>query len=196
MERDRYVVGNTVVVRAQLIECSASAAGGAEGHAASHAARRHPLRVALAADPSRKGMYSGQFTVTQEGECRLELLHPDAPDEPLTKRLQVFMPKLEQEHPERNDKLLKELADGTGGQFTSACRRRLAPKRKAAGRRNWSIKRRKRMFPGERSRVGRTLDARVVGDDCRLLVRGMAGSAIVRGRCQLSAAMVRNVMND
>ena len=33
------------------------------------------------------------------------------------KRLQVFMPKLEQEHPERNDKLLKELADGTGGQM-------------------------------------------------------------------------------
>ena len=25
------------------------------------------------------------------------------------------MPKLEQEHPERNDKPLKELADGTGG---------------------------------------------------------------------------------
>ncbi len=27
------------------------------------------------------------------------------------------MPKLEQEHPERNDKLLKELADGTGGRL-------------------------------------------------------------------------------
>jgi len=47
----------------------------------------------------------------------LELLHPDSPDEVLSKRLQVFMPKLEQEHPERNDKLLKELADGTGGQL-------------------------------------------------------------------------------
>lgn len=76
-----------------------------------------PLQVALAADPARKGMFSGQFTATQEGECKLELLHPDSPDEVLSKRLQVFMPKLEQEHPERNDKLLKELADGTGGQL-------------------------------------------------------------------------------
>ena len=36
-----------------------------------------PLTVPLAADPARKGMYSGQFTVTQEGECRLELGNPD-----------------------------------------------------------------------------------------------------------------------
>ncbi len=47
----------------------------------------------------------------------MELENPDALGEPLTKRLQVFMPKLEQEHPQRNDKPLKELADGTGGQM-------------------------------------------------------------------------------
>ncbi len=73
--------------------------------------------VPLAADSARKGMYTGQFTVTQEGECRLELENPDALGEPLTKRLQVFMPKLEQEHPQRNDKPLKELADRTGGRM-------------------------------------------------------------------------------
>ena len=43
--------------------------------------------------------------------------HPNSPDQPLTRRLQVFMPKLEQEKPERNDAVLKELADGTGGQL-------------------------------------------------------------------------------
>ncbi len=90
-------------------------------------------------------MYSGQFTVTQEGECRLELENPDALGEPLTKRLQVFMPKLEQEHPQRNDKPLKELADGTGG---ANVRRHAGgdwpEQRKAAGRCNSKTKLRKR----------------------------------------------------
>jgi hypothetical protein len=115
VERDRYIVGNTVVVKAQLnspqqqpLEVSSVKLQVTQRDGV-------PLAVDLAADPARKGMYGGQFTVTQEGECRLALIHPDAPDEPLTKRLQVFVPKLEQENPERNDKLLKELTDGTGG---------------------------------------------------------------------------------
>jgi hypothetical protein len=115
VERDRYSVGNTVVVRALLTNPQHQPLDAAKVTLQVTQRDGHPMSIPLAADPSRKGMYLGQFTVTQEGECRLELMHPDAPGEPLTKRLQVFMPKLEQEHPERNDKLLKELADGTGG---------------------------------------------------------------------------------
>ncbi len=117
VERDRYVVGNTVVVRAQLMNAQHQPLDMPK--VALHVTQRdgRPLLVPLAADPARKGMYSGQFTVTEEGECRLELENPDALAEPLTKRLQVFMPKLEQEHPQRNDKPLRELADGTGGRL-------------------------------------------------------------------------------
>ena len=115
VERDRYVVGNTVVVRAQLSNAQHQPLDAPKVTLRATQRDGVPLVVTLAADPSRKGMYAGQFTVTQEGECRLELQHPDAPDEPITRRLQVFMPRLEQEHPERNDQLLKELADGTGG---------------------------------------------------------------------------------
>jgi hypothetical protein len=115
VERDRYVVGNTVVVRAQLTNQQHQPLAVPKINLQVTQRDGKPLTVPLVADPARKGMYAGQFTVNQEGECRLELVHPDSPDEPLSKRLQVFMPKLEQEHPERNDKLLKELADGTGG---------------------------------------------------------------------------------
>jgi hypothetical protein len=115
VERDRYVVGNTVVVRAQLTNAQHQPLSVPKINLQVMQRDGKPMTVSLETDPARKGMYMGQFTANQEGECRLELVHPDAPDETLTKRLQVFMPKLEQEHPERNDKLLKELADGTGG---------------------------------------------------------------------------------
>jgi hypothetical protein len=117
VERERYVVGNTVVVRAQLTNPQRQPLDVPKVTLQVKQLDGAPMSVALVADPTRKGMYSGQFTVNQEGECRLDLLHPDSPDQPLTRRLQVFMPKLEQEHPQRNDAVLKELADGTGGQL-------------------------------------------------------------------------------
>jgi hypothetical protein len=117
VDRERYVVGNTVVVRAQLTNPQRQPLDAPQVTLKVTQRDGAPMSVTLAADPARKGMYSGQFTATQEGECRLDLLHPDSPDEPLTRRLQVFMPKLEQEKPERNDAVLKELADGTGGQL-------------------------------------------------------------------------------
>ncbi len=128
VERDRYVVGNTVVVRAQLTNVQHQPLDVPKVTLQVTQHDGQPLNVALLPDQSRKGMYGGQFTVTQEGECRLELLHPDAPDQPLTKRLQVFMPKLEQEHPERNDKTLKELADGTGGEMYVGIPAAIGPK--------------------------------------------------------------------
>lgn len=115
VERDRYVVGNTVVVRAQLSNAQHEPLEVAQVTLKVTPNSGAAMNVPLSPDPSRKGMYIGQFTVTQEGECRLELIHPDSPEEPLTRRLQVFMPKLEQENPVRNDQPLKELADGTGG---------------------------------------------------------------------------------
>jgi hypothetical protein len=117
VERERYVVGNTVVVRAQLSNPQRQPLDVPKVTLNVKQRDGAPMAVTLNADPVRKGMYLGQFTVTQEGECRLDLLHPDSPDQPLSRRLQVFMPKLEQEKPERNDAVLKELADGTGGQL-------------------------------------------------------------------------------
>ncbi len=73
VERDRYVVGNTVVVRALLTNPQHQPLDVPKVTMQVTQRDGHPISVALTADPSRKGMYLGQFTVTQEGECRVEL---------------------------------------------------------------------------------------------------------------------------
>ncbi len=117
VDRDRYLLGNTVVVRAQLSD-----------------AQFEPLEVPSAAlqvirpdsttdtlqlgpDPTRKGMYVGQFTALQEGTYRLEMAVPDSSEEPMSRRIQVRVPDLERENPERNDALLSEIAKRTDGMY-------------------------------------------------------------------------------
>jgi hypothetical protein len=117
VERDRYLLGGTVDVRAQLSNT-----------------RLEPLElprvslevglpdggmetVALAADPSRAGAYRGQFALHKEGVYRLELPVPESENERLTRRIQVKVPDLEREHPQRNDALLSEIATKTGGAY-------------------------------------------------------------------------------
>ena len=116
VERDRYLLGGTVDVRAQLSDN-----------------RLQPLElprveldvglpdsthqtVPLVADPSKKGNYRGQFTVRKEGVYLLELAVPES-DERLVRRIQVKVPELEREKPQRNDALLNELAMITGGLY-------------------------------------------------------------------------------
>jgi hypothetical protein len=71
----------------------------------------------LTPDPARPGMYVGQFTALQEGNYRLELAVPESDNEVLARRIQVRVPDLERENPERNDALLAEIAKRTGGQY-------------------------------------------------------------------------------
>lgn len=116
VERDRYLLGGTVDVRAQLVDN-----------------RLQPLElprveldvalpdsthqtVALAADPTKKGSFRGQFTVRKEGVYLIELPVPES-DERLARRIQVKVPELEREKPQRNDALLTELATKTGGVY-------------------------------------------------------------------------------
>ena len=115
--QDRYLLGNTVEVRAQLTN-----------------ARLEPLdvpsvnlqviqpdgaaqTVALRADPSRAGAYLGQFPALQEGTYRLELPVPESENERLSRRIQVKVPDLERENPRRNDALLSAIAKNTGGKY-------------------------------------------------------------------------------
>jgi len=117
VDRDRYLLGNTVVVRAQLtnaqfdpIEAPSVVVQVVRPDSTSEA-------LTLVADPTRKGMFVGQFTALQEGTYRLELGVPEADNEQLTRRIQVKVPDLERENPERNDALLSEIAKRTGGAY-------------------------------------------------------------------------------
>ena len=117
VDRDRYLLGGTVVVRAQLSNAQF------EPLEVPHVTLQIVLpdstvqSLVLAADSERKGMFSGQFTALQEGTYRLELAVPGSEDEPLSRRIQVKVPDLERENPQRNDALLSELAKRTSGLY-------------------------------------------------------------------------------
>ncbi len=115
--QDRYMLGNTVEVRAQLT-----------------GARLDPLvvpsvnlqvippdgavqTVALRPDPARAGAYLGQFPAVKEGTYRLELPVPESGGERLSRRVQVKVSDLERENPRRNDAVLSAIAKNTGGRY-------------------------------------------------------------------------------
>jgi hypothetical protein len=117
VDRDRYELGDTVVLRARLSN-----------------ARHEPLTqdtvvaqvmrpdnmtnpVKLQADAQHPGMYLGQFAAHQEGTYQVVLPVPDSNEEPFSKYIQVRVPDLERAHPERNEPLLASLAKETGGRY-------------------------------------------------------------------------------
>ena len=73
--------------------------------------------VTLTADPSRAGSFAGQFAVLQEGAYRLELPCRKASTNALIRRIQVKLPELERENPQRNDALLSRIAAQTDGTY-------------------------------------------------------------------------------
>lgn len=131
--QDRYLLGNSVEVRTQLTDV-----------------RLDPLdlpqvalqvihpdgvmqSVALLVDPTRPGTYAGRFSVLKEGAYRLELPIPDSDDERLSRRIQVKVPDLERENPQRNDALLSKIAAGTGGKYYVGMAEAAAQPETAAG---------------------------------------------------------------
>jgi len=113
--QDRYLLGNTVEVRAQLTDARLEPLSLPEvAIQVIHQQSGTVQTVTLSADPNRPGTYAGRFTVLEEGAYRLELPVPES-DERLSRRIQVRVPRLEIENPQRNDQLLSSLAEETGG---------------------------------------------------------------------------------
>jgi hypothetical protein len=119
VERDRYELGESVVVRARLSDAqhnplSVDSVGAQvlvpDGDAS-------PIR--LKADVDRPGMYLGQFKVLQEGTYRIALSPPGGEEQPLTRFIQARVPDLERRQAERNEPLLVSLAHETGGIYYS-----------------------------------------------------------------------------
>jgi hypothetical protein len=113
--QDRYMLGNTVEVRAQLtnIRLEPLDSPGVSLQVI------HPdgavRSVAMRSDATRAGAYLGQFPALEEGVYRLELPVPESDNQRLTRRIQVKAPDLERENPRRNDALLSAIANGAGG---------------------------------------------------------------------------------
>lgn len=120
VERDRYLIGQTVAVKAQLYNSELQPLDIASVVLdVIPPDNSPPLQITLKADAAgRKGMYNGQFLATQEGAYRLELDVPEASEEDrLTRRIQVKISDLERENPQLNEAKLRELAERTDGKY-------------------------------------------------------------------------------
>lgn len=117
VERDRYFVGDTVVVRAQLQTPNREPYEAPRVSARVTGPNNVGTNVELLADESRPGNFVGQFTVTNEGSYRIELSTPDQPDEQLVKRITATVPDLEFAETRRNEALLTAIAARSGGKY-------------------------------------------------------------------------------
>jgi hypothetical protein len=117
VERDRYELGETVVLRARLSDARHEPL--AEESVAAQLLRpdgtTEPIK--LSAELDRPGMYIGQTMVLQEGTYQVALSPPGGSEEPLSKYLQVRVPDLERTHAERNEALLGTIAKETNGKY-------------------------------------------------------------------------------
>lgn len=117
VERDRYFVGDTVVVRAQLSTPNREPLTAPRVSARVTGPGNQGINVELLADESRPGNFVGQFTVSNEGAYRIELSPPEQPDELLVKRITATVPDLEFAETRRNEELLTAIAARSGGKY-------------------------------------------------------------------------------
>lgn len=114
--QDRQVLGGTVPIRAQLTNAQLGPLEAASVALEVFEPDGSVNTLSLRADPTRAGTFAGQLTVLEEGLYRLELPVPNS-DERIIRRVQVTLPDLERQSPQRNDKLLERIADASGGKY-------------------------------------------------------------------------------
>ena len=115
--QDRYLLGNLVEVRAQLMNSRLQPLASPGVEMQVFAPNGTVQNVVLRPDTARQGTYQGQFPAAEEGAYRLELTVPESDNERLIRRIQVRLPELERENPQRNDALLSQIALRTGGKY-------------------------------------------------------------------------------
>jgi hypothetical protein len=120
VDKDRGLLGDHIDVRAMLKNAQRQPLTAEEVPASivQPDGKRVPLILRRVKDSARDGMYSAQFTAQMEGDYRVELKPPHSDDtELLTREVRIRVPALEIERPERNDALLKEITQKTGGEY-------------------------------------------------------------------------------
>jgi len=117
VQRDRYMVGDDVVIRAQLSTESREPLIAQRVTARVISPDGNGRNLTMLADEDRPGNFVGQFSVRQEGAYRIELPVPDVLDEQLVRRLQVVAPNLEFDKTRRDESLLAAVANRSGGLY-------------------------------------------------------------------------------
>lgn len=120
VDKDRCSLGDEVTVQAILTDAQFEPLVADQVTAAliDPTGQSTPLVLRRVQDAAREGMYTGQFTTRLEGDYRIELQPPLARDDDLlVKEVRSRIPALETERPERDDGLLRMLADRTSGAY-------------------------------------------------------------------------------
>lgn len=120
IERNSYVLGQTIRIRAQLYDPQMSELDIESVPIEIFDPDGNPVSPArkLQMDTTRVGQYTGSFRASRQGTWRIDLPVPDS-NERLSKKIDVVLPNLESDNPQQNAGLLTSLADGTGGQYLS-----------------------------------------------------------------------------
>ena len=118
LERNQYILGQTVRVRAHLLDpqfkpMSADAVT-LEIFDPSGKPMVPPARMVR--DQHRPGQYIGDFRASMPGTYRMELAIPESNDE-LSSKIDVVVPNLETDNSRLNVQLLGSLAQDTGGTY-------------------------------------------------------------------------------
>jgi hypothetical protein len=119
VDKDRCLLGETISVQAVLTNSQHEplTAGEVMAVLVDPESRRRNLPLRRVENSARPGTYAAQFSTPIAGDYRVELPLPDSADEVLSRDVRARIPAMETERPERNDALLKDLAQKTGGAY-------------------------------------------------------------------------------
>jgi hypothetical protein len=119
VDKDRAALGDQVAVRAIMQDAQHQplTLDQIQATIVQPDTTRVALTMKKVKDEGREGIYVEQFTTLQEGDYRIELSHPDSAEQLLVREVRVMIPAKETEFPERNDALLRDIADKTGGDY-------------------------------------------------------------------------------
>ena len=115
VDHETYQVGSTVEVRAELKTSDFRPMLTPSVMLEIIRDEKDRQTLPMPADAARPGRYLVDVPVTQQGKYRLELLVPQSSNERLTRNFRGVVPKLEEENPQRNAALLREIAEKTDG---------------------------------------------------------------------------------
>jgi hypothetical protein len=116
VDHETYQVGSTVEVKAEMKNTDFSPLVTPQVMLNIVRDEKERTTLPMPAEASRPGRYRVDVPVTQQGKYRIELLIPHS-EERLTRSFHGVVPKLEDENPQRNARLLREIAEKTEGLY-------------------------------------------------------------------------------
>jgi hypothetical protein len=120
LDKQQAIMGEQVMVRAVLRDAQfqPTIQPDVKAKLIEPSGRNIPLILTPIPDPSQPGVYMGQFFTKATGTYEVQLPVGGLADQKLlTQQVTVRVPALEIQRPQRNDPLLNELANRTGGKF-------------------------------------------------------------------------------